>query len=69
MPKEGDLVRDKRTGEVGLFIGLRTFRACGNVNTEDYTCSEVMWLNKTAPNGDAVSTIQSDLIEVANECN
>ena len=69
MPKEGDLVRDKRTGELGLFIGLRTFRACGNVNAEDYTCSEVMWFNKTAPNGYAVSTIQSDLIEVANECN
>ena len=64
MPQEGDLVRNKESYELGLFVGMRTFKACGNVNTQDYTCAEVMWFERKAPNGDVVSTIQTDLIEV-----
>ena len=64
MPQEGDLVRNKNTAELGLFIGMRTFKACGNVNAHDYTCAEVMWFDRKAPNGDSVSTIQADLLEV-----
>ena len=54
----GDLIRNKKSdsGELGLFVGLRTFD-----NT--YECAEVMWLNRSAPNGDRVSTIQKNLIE------
>lgn len=67
----GDLVKDIRNqlshGELGLFMGMRTFRACGNVRTQDYTCAEVMWLHKTAPNGDRISTIQADLLEVVSK--
>ena len=66
-PKPGDLVRRKMyPEEIGLFMGLRTF---GNaaLNGDDYTCAEVMWFNKPAPNGDAISTIQHDLIEVISE--
>lgn len=66
----GDIVRSKtgRSGELGLFVGLRTFEASKkNPYTEDYTCAEVMWFGQTAPNGDAVSTIQSDLIECVYE--
>ncbi len=60
----GDLVRNisARDGhgfivEMGLFMGLRTFDGA-------YECAEVMWFNKSAPNGDRVSTIQKNLIEV-----
>jgi len=64
----GDLVRNKsvttRCGELGTFVGMRTFKASGNANTQDYTCAEVMWFNRNAPNGGRVSTIQKDLIEV-----
>jgi hypothetical protein len=62
----GDIVRSKngRSGELGLFIGTRTFEASKkNPYAEDYTCAEVMWFERTASNGEAVSTIQSDLIE------
>ena len=65
--KAGDLVRNKNSesGELGLFIGMRTF---GNrKGSKPYTCAEVMWLDRTAPNGDRVSTIQASLIEVVNE--
>ena len=58
--KPGDLVRNKEyktTVELGLFVGLRVFD--GN-----YECAEVMWFNRSAPNGDRVSTVQKDLIEV-----
>ena len=69
--KAGDLVRNKNseTGELGLFVGMRTFKhnAPSNPNTEDYTCAEVMWFERTAPNGDAVSTIQTSLLEVISE--
>ena len=65
--KAGDLVRNKNslTGELGLYMGLRTFKARGD--RPDYTCAEVMWLERRASNGDVVSTIQTDLIEVVNE--
>ena len=63
--KPGDLVRNisardecgRIIGEMGLFMGLRTFDGA-------YECAEVMWFNKSAPNGDRVSTIQKNLIEV-----
>ena len=28
-----------------------------------YTCAEVMWFDRNAPNGDRISTIQANLIE------
>lgn len=67
--KSGDLVTTKKSRKfhipmVGLFVGLRTFK--GYAGTDDYTCAEVMWFGHTAPNGDPVSTIQQDLIEVIN---
>ena len=68
--KPGDLVRNKssESGELGLFMGLRTFRASANEDQrQDYTCAEVMWFTRDSPNGDRVSTIQKDLIEVASE--
>ena len=47
-------------------MGLRTF---GNhvLNADDYTCAEVMWFGNPAPNGDAISTVQYDLLEVVDE--
>lgn len=51
-------------GDVGLFMGLRTFK--GN-DAPDYTCAQVMWLDRRASNGDPVSTIQIDLLEVISE--
>jgi len=76
--KPGDIVRNKssESGELGLFMGLRTFKASKkNPYAKDYTCAEVMWFERTASNGDTVSTIQKDLIravyrddiEVVNE--
>ena len=52
------MVRNKNSesGELGLFVGLRTFGS--------YECAEVMWFNRDAPNGDRISTIQINLIEV-----
>ncbi len=64
--KPGDLVRRKMyPDDLGLFIGMRTFK--NSSLGDDYTCAEVMWLHKRAVNGDIISTIQHDLIEVANE--
>ncbi len=59
--KPGDLVRNKNSesGELGLFVGYRS--------SGDYEFAEVMWLNRNASNGDRVSTIQKDLIEVVDE--
>mgnify|MGYP001335893888 CR=1 FL=1 len=70
--KPGDLVRNKNSesGELGTFVGMRTFKVSKhdkNPHAKDYTCAEVMWFNRSAPNGDRVSTIQADLIEVVNE--
>ena len=65
--KQGDLVTTKKSRRfripmVGLFVGMRTFKGCAGA--DDYTCAEVMWFNQRAPNGDVVSSIQQDLIEV-----
>jgi hypothetical protein len=69
--KVGDLVRNKNSesGELGLFIGMRTFKhnAPSNPNAKDYTCAEVMWFNTPSPRGEIASTIQTNLIEVINE--
>ena len=63
--KPGDLVKNKNSesGELGTFIGFRTYGGATKGNGS-YTCAEVMWLNRNAPNGDRVSTIQINLIEV-----
>ena len=68
--KVGDLVTTKKSRgfhipKVGLFLGMRLFKNMSD--GDDYTCAEVMWFGHTAPNGDPVSTIQHDLIEVFNE--
>ncbi len=68
--KPGDLVKHKCSPDsrepavqYGTFVGLRTFG--GNTKGNgSYTCAEVMWHNKAAPNGDIVSTVQTNLIEV-----
>jgi len=56
--KPGDLVRRKYNvkDELGTFVG---FRSSG-----DYEFAEVMWFDRNAPNGDVVSSIQKNLIEV-----
>ena len=51
---------------MGLFVGMRTFKS-GVYTRDNYTCAEVMWFDKSAPNGDRISTIQADLLEVVNE--
>lgn len=68
--KKGDIVRNKNleSGELGLFVGMRTFRVSKkNPYAKDYTCAEVMWFERTAPNGDVVSTIQKNLIEAVRD--
>ena len=63
--ESGDLVRNKEhktNDRLGLFMGLRTFE--NGKGGEPYTCAEVMWFDKTAPNGDVVSTVQASLLEV-----
>ena len=64
--KPGDIVRNKNSesGELGIFVGLRTFD--NGKGGKPYTCAEVMWFERSAPNGDVVSTIQTNLIEVVN---
>ncbi len=64
--KSGDLVKNKNSesGELGIYLGLRTFRGNG---VPDYICAEVIWQQSRASNGDAVSTIQTDLLEVISE--
>jgi hypothetical protein len=64
--KPGDLVKDSRSGELGLFVGMRTFEN-RKQPLVSYTCAEVMWLGRNAPNGERVATIQTDLIEVVKE--
>lgn len=56
--KPGDIVKNKNSesGELGLFMGLKVF-------DNNYECAEVLWFERTAVNGDAVSTIQASLIE------
>ena len=68
--KPGDIVRNKNSesGELGLFVGLRTFKASKkNPKAKAYTCAEVMWFNIPPPRGCAASTIQTNLIEVIDE--
>ena len=68
--KPGDMVKNKNSliGEYGLFVGMRTFKVSKkNPHAKDYSCAEVMWFTRNAPNGDRVSTIQKDLIEVISE--
>lgn len=71
--KPGDLVRNKNSesGELGLFVGFRTFNKYRvltpnkkKILAGTYKCAEVMWFDRCAPNGDRVSTIQTNLIEV-----
>lgn len=64
--KPGDLVKNKSAnskkysdGQYGTFVGYRKFK--------NYECAEVIWFNCNAPNGDRVSTIQTNLLEVVNE--
>ena len=60
--KPGDMVKAKNSNTHGLFIGMRTFpNAAGG---DPYTCAEVMWYDRNAPNGDRISTIQANLLEV-----
>ncbi len=72
--KPGDLVRRKMyPDETGLFMGMVTYKCQlseshpDRYSGGDYTCAEVMWFHKRAPNGDTISTVQHDLIEVINE--
>lgn len=65
-PEPGDLVKPKGGSTYGIFIGLRTFKGSGDKGNP-YTCAEVMWHDRNAPNGDRISTIQTDLLEVINE--
>ncbi len=73
--KPGDLVRNKNSesGELGLFMGFRTFNKYRVLTSNKkkildgtYECAEVMWFTRRAPNGDRISTIQKNLIEVVN---
>lgn len=60
--KPGDMVKAKGSNTYGTFIGTRLFK---NMSTgDDYVCAEVMWFDRSAPNGDRISTIQTDLLEV-----
>ena len=60
--KQGDLVKNisardkwgKIIGELGLFVAMK--------NSGGYEYAEVLWCNKSASNGDRVSTIQPSLI-------
>ena len=63
--KVGDLVKAKSSNTYGTFIGMRTFS--NHRGGEPYTCAEVMWFDRNAPNGDRISTIQTNLLEVLNE--
>ena len=69
--KPGDLVRNKNSesGELGLFIGMRTFvrKTRRPDQCRKYTCAEVMWFGRTALNGGIISTIQTNLLEVLSE--
>jgi hypothetical protein len=60
--KVGDLIRNKNSesGELGIFIGLRTFGVAGR--TAPYTCAEVYW-----PERKKVGTIQRNMVEVYSE--
>tara|TARA_R100000664_G_C2757876_1_gene146369 strand:- start:369 stop:575 length:207 start_codon:yes stop_codon:yes gene_type:complete len=65
--KAGDLISNKNSesGEIGIFIRMRTFKASNNSVMKDYTCAEVYWPQRTGRY--AVGTIQTNLIEVISE--
>ena len=63
--KVDDMVKAKSSNTYGTFIGMRTFS--NRRGGEPYTCAEVMWFDRNAPNGDRISTIQTNLLEVINE--
>lgn len=56
----GDMVKRKNGNrKFGLFVGFRT--------SGDYEYAEVMWIAERAPNGDVVSSIQKNLLEVTSD--
>ena len=72
--KPGDLVRwidPCKSGtfpNMGMFMGTRKYRSADNIRgSHVYECAEVMWVNRTAPDGDVISSVQHDLIEVIHE--
>ncbi len=62
--KVGDLVRNKNSesGELGIFLGLATFKHALIDGYPDYECARVYWGMRNKP-----GTIQKNLIEVVNE--
>ena len=65
--KPGDLVRNKNSesGELGIFMGMRTFKASKRSVMKDYTCAEVYWPQRSGRY--SIGTIQTNLIEVASD--
>ena len=58
--KAGDMVKRKNgNGKFGLFMGFRT--------SGDYEYAEVLWIAGHVSNGDIVSSIQKNLLEVISE--
>jgi len=58
--KAGDMVKRKNgNGKFGLFMGFRT--------SGDYEYAEVLWIAGNISNGDSVSSIQKNLLEVISE--
>ena len=57
----GDLIRSKRNGWLGTFVGYRM--------SGDYKYAEVMWIDHPSPHSDLspISTIQPSLIEHVSE--
>jgi hypothetical protein len=67
--KVGDLVRNNNSesGELGLFIGLRTFTRIYEVSSKiedrgSYDCAEVYW-----PKRNKIGTIQTNLISLESD--
>lgn len=68
-PRPGELVVRRSAscawallpGSLGLYIGRRVFEH-SDAPDGGYVCSEVWWFDQPAPNGDIVSTIQTDLL-------
>jgi hypothetical protein len=60
--KVGDIVRNRNSesGELGIFMGLRTFNNGQGGNP--YTCAEVFW-----PERRKVGSIQTNMIEKIDE--
>jgi hypothetical protein len=62
MMKVGDIVRNRNSesGELGVFMGLRTFD--NGQGGKPYTCAEVFW-----PERRKVGSIQTNMIEKIDE--